>query len=148
MISEEYDIIPANQMCKSQINTSHVISTPGTTTHANQNAVNTIEQQHIEDSKYDNVNDMDVKPLYGGKHKQNKQNMQNKQTKDKPLKKNLKNYNIEYKNKLLRFKEKNEKDVLLKFINKYNINKQYLIQINETKNNKHIKESLYLIKKI
>jgi len=156
MISEEYDFNPANHACTSQINKPIIVTTPGTSTEANQMAVNGVEQQNNENAKYDNVDSIDVKPLYGGKNNKNKQKqikknsnkqINNKQNKvnNKQLKKD-KYYTINHNNKILKYKAINEKDVIKQFLNKNNLKKDYLLEICECKK-KNPKDFLYLIKK-
>jgi hypothetical protein len=126
VLTEEYDIVPANNSCSNQINKNKIISTPGTSTHANQVHVNATENQHIEDSKYDNVDNMNVKPLYGGIKKNNN-----------------KYYKIHFNNKIKKYKAKSEKDAINIFLSNNEIPNNYLLEI--CCSNKK-KESLYLIK--
>jgi len=126
VLSEEYDIKPANSSCSNQINKNVIIPTPGTSTTTNQIQANAIENQHNEDSKYDNVDNMHVKPLYGG----------NKYTKY---------YKINFNNKIKKYKAKNEREAINIFLSKNKINKDYLLEISECNKN-NVKNTLYLIK--
>jgi hypothetical protein len=131
--SEDYDVVAANNECANQINKTTIISTPGTSTHANQIQVTANQDQYIEDSKYDNTNDITVKPLYGGNSKNSKD----------------KYYKITFNNKLKKYKAKSCSEAIQKFLNKNTIKNDYLLEVSEfNKNNKKNKDSLYLIKLI
>ena len=125
VLTEEYDIVPANKACSNQINKNTIISTPGTSINANKVSVNATENQNIENSKFDNVDSMNVKPLYGG------------------IKKNNKYYKINFNNKIKKYKANSELDAINIFLNNNKIPNNYLLEI--CKSNKK-KESLYLIK--
>ena len=131
VLSEEYEIKPANSSCANQMNKSIIIPTPGTATNANQIQVNAVEDQHNENSKYDNIDGINIKPLYGG----NKNN------------KNNKYYKINFNNKIKKYKAKNEREAINIFLTKNILTKDYLLEISEcTKNKNNIKDTLYLIK--
>ena len=124
--SEDYDVVAANNHCSNQINKSTVITTPGTQTHANQVQANANENQHMENSKYDNTEEIDVKPMYGG----------NKSKKNK-------NYKIYYNNQIKIYKANSYKKAIEMFLSKNNVKKDYLLEICDCNTNK---ELLYFIK--
>lgn len=62
-MEKNYEVTPANHMCKNTTS-SIITSTPGTSANSASKNIDTVQQQHIEDSKYDSV--QVVKPLYGG----------------------------------------------------------------------------------
>jgi len=126
VLSEEYEIKPANSSCANQMNKSIIIPTPGTATNANQIQVNAVEDQHNENSKYDNIDGINIKPLYGGN-------------------KNNKYYKIFFNNKIKKYKAKNEREAINIFLTKNVLTKDYLLEISECNKN-NIKDSLYLIK--
>ena len=71
-LSPAYDVKPANSNCSNIVNKNVVTITPGTPTAQTSASINNIQQQHIENTKYDNIGSFDVKPLHGGyKKKQN-----------------------------------------------------------------------------
>ena len=127
-----YHVIPANKTSDTQITKTTVISTPGTPAHKNQVMADAIAQQHIQDSKYDNTDDITVKPLYGGNNKKNNK---------------FKYYKIRFNNKLNKYKAHCELDAITMFLNKNKLKNDYLLDITEyNKNTKKEKEILYLIK--
>ena len=72
ILSPAYDVKPANSNCSNIVNKNVVTITPGTPTAQTSASINNIQQQHIENTKYDNIGSFDVKPLHGGsKKKQN-----------------------------------------------------------------------------
>ena len=125
--SEDYDIVAANNHCANQQNKSTVISTPGTPTHTNQVQANAVENQHVENSKYDNTDAINVTPLYGGNKK----------------KKNNKYYKIYYDDTVKIYKATSYKKAIEIFLSKNNIKKDYLLEICDCNKNK---ELLYLLK--
>jgi len=117
MSSNDYDVVPANNSCASQLNKQLIVTTPGTPTTHNLTLVNSVQQQHIEDSKYDNTSNIQVQPLYGGNHMKNFY-----------VKIDKKKHEINAKNakdainKLLKNKTfKNEKYIQLTYKNKTNL---------------------------
>jgi type II secretory pathway component HofQ len=128
--SESYDVVAANKQCSNQINKPTIITTPGTSTHTNQMQVNANENQHIEDSKYDNTDEITVKPLYGG----NKKNKINKY------------YKINFNNKNKKYIASSYSEAIQKFLNKNKIQDDYLLEITEYYKNSN-KTNLYLINK-
>jgi hypothetical protein len=125
----DYEIVPANNTCSSNINKQLVIPTPGTTTSQNLNNVNAIGNQHIEDSKYDDTDAIQVKPMYGGNVK------------------NLKTFKIIFRKKKYLVNSNNELNAINNLLSLKNSNykKDYLIHIEElnkiNKNNFYVLES-------
>lgn len=122
MDSEDYDVLPATNTCTSTINKQLVVPTPGTATSQNLNNVNAIGQQHLEDSKYDDTDAIQVKPMYGGNVK------------------NLKTFKIIFRKKKYLVNSNNEKNAITDLLNVKNIKntnykKDYLIHIEEINNN-------------
>jgi hypothetical protein len=106
-----YDIIPVNNSCKNVINNSSIVSSQGSSTsYSNQNITN-INNQHAADSQYDNVDNLQVKPLYGGKNKiiNNKLNF----------------YTIKFRNKIVNIEAFNKKNAIKIFTNRNINNKLY-----------------------
>jgi hypothetical protein len=85
------------------------------------NSINAVQQQHLEDSKYDQTDEIVVKPLYGG---------------------NLNNYNINFKNKKININANNEIEAIKNILNNKVYKKENLLEITDKYNNK----SLYVIK--
>jgi hypothetical protein len=124
MLSEEYDVVPANSNCDTQVNKSLIITTPGTQTNQGILNVNGLKNQQIENSKYDNIDNISVKPMYGG---------------------NIKNFELIFKNKKYFINSNNTHNAIndfLKFTNKI-YKKDILIEIKEKKNKNY---NLYVIK--
>jgi hypothetical protein len=124
MHSEEYDVKPANNMCSKTINNTVIIPQPGSQTEQNLNNTNSINDQHLENSKYDNVDSINVKPLYGG--------VLNKNT----------NFKIFFKKNIININATNELEAINIFLKNKYFNKDYLLEIQKYNNNK----SLYLIR--
>ena len=64
--SEDYDVRPANHACASVINSSVIKPVPNSSTGNATNNIDASAQQHAADSQYDNTDNIEVKPLYGG----------------------------------------------------------------------------------
>jgi hypothetical protein len=62
-MEKNYEVLPANHMCQNSTS-SIIVSTPGTSSNSASKNIDMVQQQHIENSKYDSVET--VKPLYGG----------------------------------------------------------------------------------
>jgi hypothetical protein len=69
MIQEEvsFEIIPINNKCSTIINKDYVQSNPNSPNANIENNLINNDNQAAVNSQYDNVSNMDVKPLYGGK---------------------------------------------------------------------------------
>ena len=62
-----YNITPANHSCSSITNVPIQSINPTSPTATTANDLANVENQHNENSRYDNVSDMDIKPMTGGK---------------------------------------------------------------------------------
>ena len=71
MIQEEtsFEITPINYKCSNIINKDYVQPNPNSTNAIVQNSLINNNNQSIADTQYDNVDNMVVKPLYGGNKK-------------------------------------------------------------------------------
>lgn len=129
MISEEYDVIPANNSCSTIINKQMIVPTPGTPTNSSLTNAQALNIQQQENSKYDTIGNLDVKPMYGG---------------------NFKKYEIIFKNKKYIVVANNYDTAISTFLksNNKNYKKDLLLEIKEFKNsfNKNINYNLYVIK--
>ena len=67
--SPNYEVKPANSNCSNIVNKNVVVITPGTPTAQTSSNINNIQQQHVENTKYDNIASFDIKPLHGGSKK-------------------------------------------------------------------------------
>lgn len=121
MLSEEYDFKPANHSCSTIIHPNLLVINPGTKNEATMNNINALQQQHLEDSKYDQTDEIIVKPLYGG---------------------NLNNYKINFKKKNININAYNEIEAIQNLLNNKVYKKENLLEITDNNNNK----SLYVIK--
>ena len=121
--SEDYEITPANTTCVNSINKTIIVSTPGSPAHNTQTHFNAMQNQHIEDSKYDSP-ELSVQPLYGGK-------------------KNImyKTYDIFFRKKMYTITEVDEISALKTFFKNKIYKKDYLLKISN--NNK---TSTYIIR--
>lgn len=123
-MDSEYEITPINSSCNNIINKNLTISSPGSaTSYSNQNITN-VNNQHDLNSQYDNINNMNIVPLYGGKS--NKNNIL---------------YTIYFLNKKININANNEKNAIKSFLNNKIYKKDNLLQIIH----KNIK-SLYIIR--
>lgn len=64
--SEDYDITPANHACSSVTHSQVIKPTPNSSTGNATNDIDTTTNQHDADAQYDNTDNIEVKPLYGG----------------------------------------------------------------------------------
>jgi hypothetical protein len=131
-MSNSYEVVPANSHCQNIVNKNVIEITPGTPVAQTTNNLNNIQQQNAENTRFDNINSYDVKPLHGGGLKISKDNSKNK-NKIFIVKfmKNNYEYTTSSKKKALKYFLDN-----LKEINSKNRNsKDSLIEIYE-KNNK------------
>ena len=135
MISEEYDFEPATNNCASQINKPLIVSIPGTSTTQGLTNTQALNNQQIENAKYDNTQNISVQPMYGG---------------------NYKNFEIKINNKKYIIQSNNYENAIYNFLKNNNkiYKKDILIEINEINNkinkinkiNKNYKNNLYIIK--
>jgi len=120
-----YDIVPVNNSCNNVIHTDVTISSPGSDTgNSNQNITSTSNQTEA-NAQFDNVDNITVKPLYGG------------------ILKNVKNilFTIKFRNKIVNIDSLNEESAIKKFLDNKIYKKDHLLEI-IYKN----KSSLYIIK--
>lgn len=109
--SEDYEITSANTSCANTVNKTVIVSTPGSPSNNTQTHINAMQNQHIEDSKYDSP-ELSVQPLYGGK-------------------KNIiyKTYNIFFRKKKYTITEIDEMSALKKFFKNKMYKRDYLLKI-------------------
>ena len=65
----DYSVTPANNTCSNTVNNSVTVASPGSQNANTSQNIASVNNQHIADSQYDNVDSITVKPLYGGKNK-------------------------------------------------------------------------------
>ena len=121
--AEDYEVTSANTSCTNTLNKTVIVSTPGSPVNNTQTYFNAVQNQHIEDSKYDSP-ELSVQPLYGGK-------------------KNIiyKTYNIYFRKKKYTITEINEMSALKKFFKDKMYKRDYLLTISNNK-----KTSTYIIR--
>lgn len=120
---ESYEIVPANNKCSGIINNQAIVESPDASSAKTSNSINTLDNQSKESTRFDNVDDMKVTPLSGGK-------------------KNLKKFFILFSNKKYISYGLNEIDSIKVFINNRIFKKDYLLEIFEKSN----KKSVYIIR--
>lgn len=116
MQSEEFDITPANHACH-HASTEVVKSQPNTSNSNTSNDIQANHQQHQADSQYDNADNIEVKPMYGGN----------------------KNFSLLFEKKNYKINSNNEINAIKQFLNNKIFKKDKLIVVNNG--------STYLIKK-
>lgn len=62
----DYDVKPINQKCSSNINSYVTKPNPNSTNYNVATKLDSVNDQHKLDSQYDNVDNLNVKPMYGG----------------------------------------------------------------------------------
>jgi hypothetical protein len=120
---ESYEIVPANNKCSGIINNQAIVESPGASSAKTSSSINTLDNQSKESTRFDNVDDMKVTPLSGGK-------------------KNLKKFFILFSSKKYISYGLNEIDSIKVFINNRIFKKDYLLEIFEKSN----KKSVYIIR--
>jgi hypothetical protein len=121
-----YDIVPVNNLCDNVIHHNVTVSSPGSdTSYSNQNVTN-VSNQYDANGQYDNVDDITVKPLYGGILKNVKANIL---------------FTIKFRNKIVNIESLNEESAIKKFLDNKIYKKDHLLEI-IYKN----KSSLYIVK--
>ena len=122
MDSESHDIVPVNQACQGVIHKDVIAPTTASTPTTDvQKNINHTEQQSLENSKYDTIDQVDIKPLTGGKKM---------------------NYTIIFKNQQHKIIANSELDALKIMLNNRVFKKNYLVEIIKNKNTK----STFIIK--
>lgn len=71
MNSEDHEVIPVNSKCSESINNLVISNKPGSATATSSNNIDSINYQQKEYSKYDNTEEIYVKPMFGGNNKYN-----------------------------------------------------------------------------
>jgi hypothetical protein len=120
----DYDIIPINNSCSTINNSTVTVSSPGSATSYTNQDITNINNQHAVSGQYDNVDNLTVKPLYGG-----------------ILKNNNILFTIKFRNKEINIEAFNEKCAIKIFLNNKIYKKDHLLEIY----NKN-KCSIYVIK--
>ena len=121
-----YDIEAVNNSCSNVINTDVTVSSPGSdTSHSNQN-ITSVDNQHDANGQFDNVDNITVKPLYGGILNNKKKNIL---------------FTIKFRNKIVNIEAVNEKSAIENFLDNKIYKKDHLLEIIYTN-----KSSLYIIK--
>jgi len=112
MISEDYDVVPINNKCVKQVNSLVIINKPGSSVSTASNNVTSINYQQQVYAKYDNTEEIYVKPMFGGaEHK----------------------FNIKFMNNYYKIKSDNEINAIKKFLNNRIFKLDHLLTINNTK---------------
>jgi hypothetical protein len=117
-----YDIEPVNSSCNNIINDTVIINSPGSTLNNSDKDIISGTNQHDADAQYDNVDNISVKPLYGG------------------IKTNIL-FTIKFRNKIININSDSEYNAIKLFLNNKIYKKDNLLEISY-KN----KFSLYIIK--
>lgn len=131
-----YDIIPVNNSCSGVVNKNVIVTSPGSQTSNSNQSITTVNNQYENDTQYDNVDKMDIKPLYGGKFK----NLSIKKLSNKKNV-NLSVFNIKFRNKFVNIESSGEESAIKILLNNRIFNKDHLLEI-VYKN----KSSIYIIK--
>ena len=66
--TNDYDVKPINHKCTSSMNSYLTKPNPNSTNYNVSTNLNSVSNQHKLDSQYDNVDNLNVKPMYGGKN--------------------------------------------------------------------------------
>ena len=110
-----FDIVPINKTCSSNINTTVVKPSLGSSGDNLDSNLNNLDAQNKVNAQYDNVDNIEVKSLTGGF---------------------LKNYIINFRNKQYNINSDNEINAIKLILNNKIYKKDYLLYINEKNNNK------------
>ena len=121
MDSETHDIVPVNNKCQGHAETK-IISNPGTDTNQAAKDIQSGNNQNKADAQYDAVDDMKVKPMYGGKN-------------------NNILFKISFMNKKWDIYDINEKNAIKQILNNKIYKKDYILEISY-----HSIKSVYIIK--
>jgi hypothetical protein len=142
-----YEIVPVNNSCKNQVHNDVTISAPGSqTSYSNQN-ITDVTKQTDANAQYDNVDNITVKPLYGGILEKKNNKIINKNLsllKSSYSKINIKEnllFTIKFRNKIVKIQSLDEKSAIKIFLNNKIYKKDHLLEI-IYKN----KSSIYIIK--
>lgn len=118
MIDSEYEIQPVNNSC---VNSEKITIVPqhGSPVATTTKNIDNVNNQHTVNSQYDNVDNMNVKPLYGGMK-----------------------YKIIFRNKTFFISGKGEIEAIQKFLHQKIYKKDHLLEIYKNTNQK----SVYIIR--
>lgn len=112
-----YDVKPVNHACGT--NNNVIKPVPNSSSASASNNIQSVDNQSKVDSQYDNTNEIEVKPMYGGTYKK---------------------FKIEFKNETFYIKEHDEFNAIKKILKDRIFKKDYLLEIFENK-----KKSMYII---
>ena len=110
-----FDIVPINKTCSSNINTTVIKPSPGSSGSLQDNNLNSLDAQNKVNAQYDNVDSIEVKSLTGGF---------------------LKNYIINFRTKQYNINSNDEINAIKIILNNKIYKKDYLLYINEKNTNK------------
>jgi len=116
-----FDIVPINKTCSSNINSTVIKPSPGSSGDNLDSNLNTLDAQNKVDAQYDSVDNIEVKSLTGG---------------------SLKNYIIKFRTKQYNINSNDEINAIKIVLNNKIYKKDYLLYINEKNSNK---TSTYII---
>jgi len=132
-MSTSFEVTPVNNQCQNITNKNVIVSTPGTPASQTSSSINNLQQQHKENSQFDNIGDAQIKPLHGGYI--SKKNIKSKKNKIN----NNKFFVVIFNNQQNVIESNSKKNALNKFLKLYKIMNSYdklsFIEIYE-KNNK------------
>ena len=117
-----FEVAPINDSCKSTINTNVIKSNPNTNISNNNDDINSGLNQYKLDTQYDNVDNMTIKPMYGG----------------------YKKFKINFRKKDYFLESNNEINAIKHVLNNKIYNKDHLLEIFQ--NDKNNISSMYIIK--
>ena len=86
------NIVPANQKCSFVVHSNVIVTSPGSSASNTDNKLNAMENQHVENTKYDTIEA--PKPMYGG------------------IKNNLNKYIVKFKKNVFNVNAINEIDAI------------------------------------
>jgi hypothetical protein len=117
-----YEIIPINKSCSTVINNNSIVSSKSTAIGQQNQHINNINNQHTAYAQYDNVDNLNVQPLYGG---------------------GKKIFTIKFRNKMINIEAKSKKNAIQLFLNNKVYKRDQKIEVSY-----HDNVSSYLIRVI
>jgi len=95
-----YDIVPVNNSCNNVINNNVIVPSPGSDNAKSNQQIESVNNQTDTNAQFDNVDNITVKPLYGG------------------FLKNIKDilFIIKFRNKIVNIESVNEESAVKKFL--------------------------------
>jgi len=111
MSSEDYEVVPINNKCTTQVNSLVITTKPGSSVSTVSNNVNSINYQQQVYSQYDNTEEIYVKPMFGGAEHQ---------------------FNIKFINKYYKIQSDNEINAIKKVLNNRIFKLDHLVIVNDT----------------